>query len=221
MVRDQVIVGSGMIATAMEKVRGLRYTTVHAAGVSDSTCVRQSEFDRDRDRLVESLGKNPGLFIYISTCSEEDKPYTAHKRAMERLVINRGDYLIARLPVVAGRTTNPHTLLNFLHARISRSEGFDLFTKARRNVIDVADAASIIGWLVSGGARNETVNVAAPHDYPVQDIVRVFELITGKRAVPTRVDSGDAQDIDVSRISGADVDFTGDYLARTLCRYYV
>jgi nucleoside-diphosphate-sugar epimerase len=219
MVRDQVIVGSGLIATAFSRVRGLRGTVLHAAGVSDSTCTRESEFARDRDRLRDSLLK-PGLFIYVSTCSVEDKPYAHHKRAMEEMVRQRGDYLVVRLPIVAGRTSNPHTLLNYLFSRIQRSEGFDLFTRARRNVIDVEDAADITGWLIRNGAHNETVNVAAPKDYPVTEIVRDFELITNKKAFAARIDSGDSQEIDVRRIADADVDFSGDYLGRTLARYY-
>ena len=219
MVRDQVIVGSGMIATAFSRARGLRGTILYAAGVSNSSCTRQSEFDRERARLTEAL-LNPGLFIYVSTCSVEDKPYTHHKHAMEALVKARGDYLVVRLPIVAGQTTNPHTLLNFLYSRILRSEEFDLYTQARRNVIDVADAATILEWLVRNGAMNETVNLAAPQDYGVGEIVKVFEQITGKKAVFNRVDGGDAQDIDVRRIADADVDFSGDYLGRVLRRYY-
>jgi nucleoside-diphosphate-sugar epimerase len=219
MVRDQVIVGSGLIATAFGRVRGLRGTVFHAAGVSDSTCTRESEFARDRDRLRDSLLK-PGLFIYVSTCSVEDKPYAHHKRAMEEMVRQRGDYLVVRLPIVAGRTSNPHTLLNYLFSRIQRSEGFDLFARARRNVIDVEDAAGITGWLIRNGAHNETVNVAAPKDYPVTEIVKDFEIITNKKAFATIVDAGDSQDIDVRRIADADVDFSGDYLGRTLARYY-
>jgi nucleoside-diphosphate-sugar epimerase len=219
MVRDQVIVGSGMIATAFGRVRGLRGTVLYAAGVSNSSCTRKSEFDREKARLKEAL-LNPGLFIYVSTCSVEDKPYTRHKMAMEELVKKRGDYLIVRLPIVAGSTTNPHTLLNFLYSRIQRSEEFDLFTLSRRNIIDVADAASILEWLVRNGAHNETVNIAAPMDYAVEYVVKVFEQITGKKAVTNRVAKGDSQDIDVRRIADADVDFSGDYLGRVLRRYY-
>ena len=219
MVRDQVIFGSGMIATAFGRVRGLRGTVLYAAGVSNSSCTRQSEFDREKNRLTEALC-TPGPFIYVSTCSVEDKPYTHHKHAMEGFVKARGDYLIVRLPIVAGPTTNPHTLLNFLYDKVQRSEEFDLFTKARRNVIDVADAAAILEWLVRGGAHNQTINVAAPQDYAVTEIVGVFERITGKKAVVNRIDSGDSQDIDVRRISEADVDFSGDYLGRVLRRYY-
>jgi dTDP-4-dehydrorhamnose reductase len=208
-----------MVGSAFADVRGLRGAVVYAAGPSNSSCTRQSEFDRERARLADAL-QIPGLFVYVSTTSVEDKPYTHHKREMERLVRERGDYLIARLPIVAGKTTNPHTLLNFLHSRIARSEEFDLYTRARRNVIDVADVAEIVGWLVRQGARNEVVNVAAPQDYAVWDIVRVFQRLTGKHAIFNKIDAGDESNLDVRRIADAPVDFSGDYLERTLARYY-
>ena len=219
MVRDQQIIGSGLIASAFGTQRGMAGTVLYAAGVSDSSCADESQFTRDRERLAEALAM-PGLFIYISTTSVEDKPYTRHKRELEALVRERGGYLIVRLPIVAGRSANPHTLLNWLHARIARSEPFDLYERARRNVIDVADVAEIVAWLVRDGAANETVNVAAPMDYSVRDIVAVFEQITGKPALANRLDRGDAQVLDVRRIADADVDFSGGYLERTLRRYY-
>lgn len=219
LVRDKVIVGSGMIARAMRNARGMAGTVVHAAGVSDSGCTDAAEFERDRGRLIDSL-ERPGVFVYMSTCSVEDKPYTAHKRAMEALVRERGGYLIVRLPVVAGRSLNPHTLLNYLAARISRSERFTVRERARRNVIDVCDVATAVEWLVRGGQFDRVVNVAAPMDYPIGEIVGEFEQIYGKPAVAEWVHEGDAPRIDAREILDSPVDFSGDYLSRTLRHYY-
>lgn len=208
-----------MIAKALAEARGLRNVTVHAAGVSNSGCTDPREFERDRDRLIESL-RAPGLFVYISTCSIEDKPYTAHKRAMEELVKARGDYLIARLPIVAGTTLNPHTLLNFLAARISRGERFTARGFARRNIIDVVDVAAALDWLVRAGRLDETVNIAAPMDYAVGEIISAFEWIYSKHAQADWVQEGDAPRVDWRDIADAGIDFSGDYLQRTLGRYY-
>jgi nucleoside-diphosphate-sugar epimerase len=87
-------------------------------------------------------------------------------------------------------------------------------------VIDVADVAEIVRWLVEQGAENETVNVAAPQDYSIDEIVQSFERVTGKHAITNRIDAGDAVRLDVRRIADAPVDFTGDYLDRTIRRYY-
>lgn len=62
---------------------------------------------------------------------------------MEALVTHHPRHLILRLPQVAGRTPNPHTLLNYLYARISRGESFRLWRNARCNIIDVDDVAAI------------------------------------------------------------------------------
>ena len=215
-----MIIGSGMIACAMADARGMRGTVVYAAGVSNSSCTDPREFERDRDRLVESLGRFRGTFVYFSTCSVEDKPYTQHKHACEELVKAAESYLIVRMPIVAGRTSNPHTLLNYLASRIERSERFTVRSRARRNVIDVRDAAAIVEWLVRSGDYNRTVNVAAPQDYALGEIVREFERIYGKPAVADWADEGDAPRIDARDVAEAPVDFSDDYLHRTLRRYY-
>ena len=92
MVRDQVIIGSGLIGSAFGHVRGMAGTVLYAAGVSNSSCTDEAEFKRDRERFTESLAM-PGLFVYVSTTSVEDKPYTYHKRQLEAMVRERGGYL--------------------------------------------------------------------------------------------------------------------------------
>jgi len=223
LVRDKVIVGSGVVARAFAEARGLRGCVIYAAGVSNSSCADESEYQRDRERLGEGL-RERGLFVYFSTCaagSEQTTPYVEHKRAMERLVKERRDYLICRLPVVAGKTPNPHTLLNYLYSRIARSERFTLQTRAKRNIVDVADVATVVEWLIRDGLHNETVNIASPENLPVTDIVRAFERLCRKEAVATRVDAGDEYPIYTDRIAEAPVDFSDDYLGRVLERYYV
>ena len=93
------------------------------------------------------------LFVYFSTCSIDDPSlqsnrYVSHKRELERLVRERDRYLVVRFPQVAGDTPNPHIILNYLYARISRSERFDLWRSASRNVIDLDDAVRIVHDLV-------------------------------------------------------------------------
>ena len=210
-----MIVGSGLIASAL---KDRSEAILYAAGVSNSRCEEESEFKRDRERLTVHLA-DPGLFVYFSTVADDQTPYVSHKRACEDAVRERGCYLICRLPVVAGRSHNPHTLLNYLAARISRSEGLDLWTHARRNIIDVADVAVAVDWLI-GETINETVDIAAPVDYSMREIVAAMEQATGKRARCFDVDAGRAYKIDTRRIAEAPIDFKGDYLGSVIRRYY-
>lgn len=211
-----MIVGSGVVASSLDNWTGV---ILYAAGVSNSRCTDADEFKRDQDRLRAHLGR-PGLLVYFSTCATGDSPYVIHKRELEAMVKERGDYLICRLPIVAGKTSNPHTLLNYVHSRVSRSERFDVMPLARRNVIDVLDLSRIVKWLIKEGAENEVVNVAAPFDYSMAQIVTAFEDLTGKKAYTREHPGGDSYDIDVSRIKDAPVYFGGDYLGDILRRYY-
>jgi hypothetical protein len=211
-----MIVGSGLIARALaDRSDAIQY----AAGVSNSSCTDAEEFERDKTRLKAHLDR-PGLFVYFSTCSAAQSDYVQHKRECEQMVQQRGDYLICRLPIVAGKTSNPHTLLNYLHSRVSRSEAFDLWPEARRNVIDVVDMGTIVRWLLKEGARDEVVNVAAPMDYSLREIVTAFEQLLEKPAKVRLHEGGEAQKLDVSRIAEAPVDWSGDYLGAILWRHY-
>lgn len=210
-----MIVGSGLLASAMDDRPGVIF---YAAGVSNALCVEPSEFARDKARLESTLAR-PGRLVYFSTTSEADSAYVRHKRDMERLIRQRGDFLICRCPNIAGKTPNPHTILNFLYARISRSEGFDCWALARRNIIDILDVREVVKWLLKN-AHDEIVNVAAPFDYAILDIVAAFVELLGKRAYPRMIEKGDAPGIDTSRIADAPVDFSGDYLGSVLRKYY-
>jgi hypothetical protein len=227
-----MIVGSGLMASAFAAdFAAAADTLVFAAGVANSACADEREFARERQRLDAALGTlGPDVtVVYFGTCSVRDpafatSAYVRHKLAMEARVRGRGRHLILRLPQVAGHTANPHTLLNYLHARICRSERFKLWSGSRRNVIDVADVAALGRALLRDGATADTVDVASQRSHAVAEIVAAFERLTGKRALFDRIERGSAAALDTARIApllaAAGVDFGGDYLERTLRRYY-
>lgn len=217
-----MIIGNGLIGKAMRNLRGPgRNAIIYAAGVSSSICNDQWEFDRERARLSDAL-LQPGRFVYFSSCgvAANKSPYLSHKLAMEELVKARGDFLICRLPILAGHTTNPYTLLNFLFDKISRSVRFNLQMRSRRHVVDIFDVVDVTEWLLRNDAVNEIVDIAPPSSNTVVEIVEQFERIVGKKAICNRVDEGDWHEIDTRRIEDAPVDFSGNYLERTLARHY-
>ena len=211
-----MIIGSGLVASGLHDMPGV---IQYAAGVSNSKCEDEEEFARDKLRLASHMSAH-GLFVYFSTCTPTESAYVDHKRACEQMVIGRGNYLICRLPIVAGKTSNPHTLLNFLYSRIARSEKFELITEARRNVIDMIDVSTIVRWLIKSGAKDETVNVAAPMDYSMREIVGRFESLLNKPAIVKEREGGHEPKIDVSRISDAPVCWDGEYLGSILWKRY-
>lgn len=232
-----MITGSGLLATAFAPLyQNNRDVCIYAAGVSNSACTDPKEYAREKDRLSASLApaRNKDAFVYFSTCSIADDeirstPYVLHKLAMEELARTHPRHLIVRLPQVAGRTPNPHTLLNYLHARISRSESFCLWHKARRNIIDVEDVASITHQLLADPAvRARTLNVANKMSYTMMEIVAAMERAVGKRAIYERSDARGQSDpylsIDIGPILGvldaAKVHFGDNYLQEVINKYY-
>jgi hypothetical protein len=228
-----VINGSGLIARAFAPfAQQLEGVCIHAAGVANSSCVDAREFARERECLQVALCDAPPAqpFVYFSTCSIEDPDlqasgYVKHKHAMENLVRTRANHLILRLPQLAGHTSNPHTLLNYLRARILDGERFQVWTRARRNVIDVEDAARIALELVlSEHASDETINIAAPESSAMLDIVQAMERTLRRRAVFEAVDCGGSYAIDTRRSASAakrcGVEFLPGYLGAVVDKYY-
>ncbi len=228
-----MIIGSGLLARIFyDAYEDDDNVCIYAAGVSNSGCVDKKEFKRERDRLVDTINGLPKekLLVYFSTCSiydEElsDSAYVKHKLAMEELVANRTNHLIFRLPQVVGYTPNPHTLLNFLYARITRSERFHIWKNAQRNVIDVEDVASISAVFINDPAvRDVIINIANPENYSVLDIVTTFERVLHKKAICDYENKGGEYAIDVGQMqSVADKSgavFDEAYLEKIISKYY-
>lgn len=228
-----LIIGSGLLATAFSTSFSARAgICIYAAGVSNSGCTDVKEFVRERLRLEEALSQisSETVFVYFGTCSIADPdlknaPYVLHKLAMENIAREHPLHLILRLPQVVGKTPNPHTLLNFLFSRISRSEGFKLWHKAKRNIIDVADVVKITEQLLMlESSQGSTFNIANTSADSVADIVKAMESALGKPAVFEDVDLGSEYAIDTSAIvpllSHAGVCFDSAYLQRVVNKYY-
>lgn len=224
-----MIIGSGLLACAFDHFYANdTKNIIYAAGISNSSCVDQKEFSRERVRLKEALNKSfaNSRFVYFGTCSVYDpevanSPYVRHKLEMESLVRESSNYLIFRLPQVAGNTPNPHTLLNFLYTRISRSESFNLWKNATRNVIDIDDVLLAAKNIIEQEQiKNDIVNIANPVNYKITEIVETMEVVVGKKAVFEVVDRGGDYSIDITKSALDALDFESDYLRKLMLKYY-
>lgn len=229
-----MVIGSGLIASAF--IRGgaqeLADTCFYAAGVSNSGCRDEREFLRERVRLDAAMAgcSASTRLVYFSTCSTadsslQDSDYVKHKRLMEERVRERANHLILRLPQVAGVTPNPHTLLNYLHERIARSERFQVWSGATRNIIDVEDIVRItLDLMETEGANAETINIASPYSTKMLDIVHAMEHAMDTRAVFDIVDRGSRVPIDTGRISSSirrcGLIFGDAYIGGIIEKYY-
>jgi nucleoside-diphosphate-sugar epimerase len=145
---------------------------------------------------------------------------------MEAIVRSAKEYAIFRLPQVVGKTHNPNTLTNYLYRQIMSGGNFEVWCHATRNLIDVADVASIANYLIrSSLASGITENIASPFTISVPHLVSIFEYVLGKKANCKFVDAGGSYTVDSTfandAANQAGVNFDEDYIKKLLKKYYV
>lgn len=226
-----MVIGNGMVATAFESYRTNEGFLIFASGVSDSTATDKSLFEREKKLLVKSIAENPEKqLVYISTCSMYDtsmqnSPYVIHKLGMENIIKESATtFSIFRMPNLAGKTTNPHTVINYFYFHIINNSPFQLWENASRNIIDVSDAFAICNMLLrSGQASGKTINVANPSNYTVLEIVQTIENVIGIKGNYVLVKKGGSPVIDTTLISGVinslAINFDNNYLKSLIEKY--
>lgn len=224
------ILGTGLLATAFaQHFSSDEAICVFARGVSNSSETQNVAFDREARLLEQGLAGSRRL-LYFSSCalasaSDGDSPYFAHKRRMEKAVLEASPLnLVLRLPQVVGRTSNPHTLTNFLHGKITQGQPFTVWARAERNLIDAEDIARIATDLVRNHPGERMVAVAAARSMTIAEIVKLFERVLGLHAAYTLEDRGNPLPIDnalcMRVATKLGIDLGDDYPEQVLRKYY-
>jgi nucleoside-diphosphate-sugar epimerase len=228
-----MIVGNGMLANAfVPHYLDDPDTCIYASGVSNSRCFDNSDFLRERTKLLNTLAESGDFstFVYFGTCSVNDPTaidtaYVQHKIAMEKLVSAHPGYLIFRLPQIAAKTGNPNNLLNALNRHLTTGLEFTMWCNAYRNIIDIDDVLSIaLRFLADHRQRKNWINIANPRCTPIGEVVAAMERAVGATMNIRCVDRGAHYPIDVSPMlsSGyaAHCQFDVDYIERVIAKYY-
>jgi nucleoside-diphosphate-sugar epimerase len=229
-----MIIGSGFIANSFTHLyQNDASVWICASGTSNSSNTNTDDFKRENLLIEKILNNNHSelKLVYFSTCSvlnqnvSEITPYIEHKINMEKLVSTHANYLIIRLPNIAGRSLNQNTLLNFLCLKIKRQEIFDLWLDAYRNIIDIDDVIKLSQQAIESSLfENTSINIANPSNYQITKIVKEMETVIGKSAIYKDIKKGSQYEIDIqpikSLITSLKIDFGPDYLASTLLKYY-
>jgi nucleoside-diphosphate-sugar epimerase len=226
-----MLIGKGLLAQAFAPAFETREDMViFASGVSNSRETAPEAFERERLLLEQALATAP-MLVYFSTCSIQDpdlagSQYVRHKAAMEQLIADTARRMaIFRLPQVVGHTPNPHTLTNYLHRTIEQGDVFHVWSRARRNLIDVDDVAAIACQLLHNGmAEGRVTNIACPYSVPVIELVRIFENVMGQRANYDLVEAGGSYAIDVTEAmqaaKEAGIVIDASYIDKLIRKYY-
>jgi hypothetical protein len=225
-----MIVGNGLIAKAFhENYANNDDVLIFASGVSNSSNTDPNEFLREKT-LLESFLSEQKKIIYFSTCSIEDpsvadSPYILHKLEMEKLIKSADDYLIFRLTQPAGKTDNPNTLLNYLCEHIKSKKIFNAYSKAVRNIIDIADVKKIASHIIETRlVENDIVNITSPIYLNMFEIIEILEKVLNKKANFKLEIKGNAWQVD-SQIAldiskKLDINYGDNYVFRTIKKYY-
>ena len=207
---------------------------LYAAGVSNSHCLDQKEFDRDARRLRDTLELIPKELplLYVSTCSINGavvppSQYIAHKILMEETVLKRSLSRVVRLPQVAGVSPNPHTLLNHIFNKIKNGEPISIWKNSTRNIIDVKDVRKIVLSIVRDVPFDDipnVVNVANTNAVSILKLIDAFESALGIIAKRNILDAGDQIQVNVDWIqpilSASGISFGTDYIENMIRDYY-
>lgn len=199
-----MIVGKGLIASEIER-KGIDNNDIifFASGVSNSAETRKEEFLREKSLIEKTISENKGkYFVYFSSCSiyEDNKtPYALHKINMESLISKScNKYNIFRLPQVVGFSENPTTLLNFLYSKITLCQPFEIWSKVKRNLIDVEDIIDILSMLIENvELHQKIINIASPYSLSMQEIIDVMEEYFNNKANYKVVEKGGEYIVDI------------------------
>lgn len=201
-----MVIGNGLIAQRFASYRDNDRFLIFASGVSNSKTRDKESYQREIELLWDCIHQHKeNILVYFSTCSIYDpdgqgSPYITHKLEIERIIRdNMERYFILRVSNVAGRTTNPNTVLNYLIHHIRNGINFDLWTTAYRNIIDIDDVFYIAEELFNNiPPPKQPVNIGSPFNYAVKDIVTAIETFLGKRSNYVEINKGSCFAIDLS-----------------------
>lgn len=202
-----MVVGNGLIATNMKNYLHDNRFLIFASGVSNSSEVSLSAFDRERSLVEEHLAianKHNMLFIYFSSCALVDAghlsiPYYRHKSEIEELINQQADnFIIFRLPQLIGKSENKNTLINYLIDKVKTGEYFELWKNATRYLIEVNDLKIILdAFLDEKSLVNQTIDIANPYRYRVEEIVNIIANYMHKKANYVLVNKKDSYELDL------------------------
>lgn len=122
---NKKIVGDGDIASALKEL-DRPDLLFFASGVSNSKEKRESEYQREKDLLLEQDRSLRLVYFGSLSIFYGKGRYVRHKKEMEELVISEfPKYCIIRLGNIDWGT-NPNTLINALRNRVANNEPVEI-----------------------------------------------------------------------------------------------
>lgn len=173
-----LVIGSGAIANLCMSQSSSYSLVFYAAGVSDSFCTDQAEYDREFNRLRVTIDQLEGdqTLIYFSSCSIFDSikmntPYVRNKIIIEDFIKNNTNhFIIIRLPNLVSTRGNKKSIFNFFRHVILNRESFILYERFTRYLVQESLVREVIRTISEGCLTPSFLNVATPRRFFVGDI---------------------------------------------------
>lgn len=201
-----MIIGHGQIANYFKYKDIPESWVIFASGVSNSSSIIRSEFEREENLIIKVLKEYPDhLFIYFSSCflaneATQKIEYYSHKLRMERLIKQSTEnFLVVRIPQIFSYPTKRSTIINFLYFSILERRKFKLNNLATRYLLDLEDLYGIVQDLARWPSR--TFHIANPYKYQVTEIVQIIEEITNIKARFSTFSQIDGYELDLEDLS--------------------
>lgn len=223
-----MIIGNGQLAQVFKDL-SIHDVCIFASGVSNSNCVDENEFNREKQLLINTLKSNADKkFVYFSSCALSAKEYPKndyyrHKQYMENIIKEySSDYYIFRIPQLFGNVKQHTTLINFLYESINNEKKFKVYSEAYRYVIEIQDVRLLVEEYLLLSPSCITVDLANPYRYKVSDIVQIFEKLLGKKAKYDLVNKEDGYILNLEKLedfiskNNILIDFSKNYLEDNL-----
>jgi len=169
------IIGNGLLAKAFNNTI-INNGLVFCSGVSNSQETQSKAFIREESLIKKTLNTHEDkCFIYFSSVAAPtfNNLYFEHKMKMEHLItVSSSNYLIFRLPQVAGKTLNT-TLLPTIVRNIYLQKKFTVYKNATRTIVDIEDVIKLVKIITEKSIRNKTINICPGYSFQPEYLVRL------------------------------------------------
>ena len=175
-----MIIGNGMIARLFTEFSIPDGVLVHASGVSDSSCLSQTDFDRDMNLLLTSINSGKKIIYFSSqACGDVGmrSPYVDHKLKLESLIFeNSKEHIVLRIPQVASQFGNRNNLLNAFYDSLLRKGSVICFSNVKRNLVKDIHLKSAIEFALENNL-NGLLYFCSPFDFTPTEIAQSMKEI--------------------------------------------
>ncbi|WPJ95005.1 hypothetical protein SH580_16375 [Coraliomargarita algicola] len=203
-----MVVGSGLLAQALDCFAIRNDVLIFAAGVSDSVACTPADCSRELRRLSGYRNIESKL-VYFSSCSVTDpehaqSPYVLHKQAQEAFIHeNFKHFLIIRLPTVVGSGGNERNLFNFFYQQLNQNRALTVRKEAERYLFDVSDLVTVVRRLLDFSNDRDVIDACWDNRVNILQIVEYMRRALHSDSSIQVIDGGSFPIVDNQRFIDA------------------